>query len=141
MFSSISFESILKLIYNVSKYFGFLLIKINFNFPEKISKSLNFNDKVFFAISFGISFYAMFFFEATLPIEPFTHSQLMDLGVNLMCRLTLATTFFLKVSSMLHGDAFFDLISDLYVCHLKVSMNEFDNNYGRASNELNSIFS
>lgn len=117
----VSFEWLLELIYKILKYSGFLFITIDFNSLGNFTKSKRFYDKVLFCISLGLSLYANFF-RGYLPVQQFTHSHIMEIGVNLMCFSMVLKTFFLKVSNMAHGQVFFDTIDNLKWCNVKVSV-------------------
>lgn len=121
MFSFITFEWFLKLIYKTLKYSAFLFISVDFTSPIKlliVSKPI-FN-LFLFLTSLTISCCACVFITF-IPAEKITHSQIMEVGVNFMTYITVGTTIALKLSSMLQGRTFFDIISNLNQCHLKVS--------------------
>lgn len=120
MFSFITFEWFLKLIYRTLKYSAFLFISIDLTSPIKLNVSKRIFNVFLFLSSFVVSCCACIFI-AFIPVEEVTHSQIMEVGVNFMTYITVATTIALKLSSMLQGRTFFDLISNLNQCHLKVS--------------------
>lgn len=114
MFHSITFEWLLKFIYNLAKASGYIFTSIDF-------KTMKMKNRVYasFIVSFGFSLYANTF-DAMLEVEAITHSKIMDMGFNLFIKFALSIVVFLKLSNLIQIRKFYQIISDIIWCHTKV---------------------
>lgn len=119
LFAFLSIKWLLQLIYRISKNFGFVFISIDFTSLETIAMSVKRSDRVWSIISIGYSLYALTY-DGRLPLATFTQSIIMEIGINAMTRVTLATTFLLKTTTLINGRKFFDILNGVKWCHLEV---------------------
>lgn len=120
MFSFISFRWLLNFIFKVSKYSAYLFISIAFKAPAKFKILDQFHNKVWFAISLIWSICATFL-SGYVPVAEFTRSPIMEFGVNFLSYITSLSTIALKISNMVNGHLFLELLNNFNRCHLKVS--------------------
>lgn len=113
------FYGLLKFIYKVSKLSGFLFITINFN-VHKFTTKLEFRNRILLLISFGFSLVSNTYYDAHFPIAHITHSQLLEVGVNLMSRLTIFANFMMKVTNLVYSLKFFEILSTFQFVNMKV---------------------
>lgn len=124
MLAFMNFEWLLKLIYQILKFSGFQFFTIDFSSFSKITMRKSLTNYASFIISFGFSLYACTY-DGYLPAVKITHSQIMEVGVNINGRLSIYVSCALKVANMLHRSSFFDIVSKLQWNHLKVICDKF----------------
>lgn len=112
-------QTILMLIYRMLKYSGFLLISLSFSSSAKIEAQWKLCDIVFFTLSFIISFIGNFN-VGFLPLDHIIKSMLMQVGSNLLGRITVLAIFMIKVSNMVFGRYFVEIMKNLQFIHEKV---------------------
>lgn len=123
MFSFVNFNSLLKLIYVVSKCSGFIFISISLVTSKW---RLNFHswNYAIFIVSFGFSLMTTSNNDY-FPIADFTHSQLLETGVNSVSRAIIIGILVVKTGNVLQRDLFFQIISNLQKCHEEVEQVEY----------------
>lgn len=118
MFSFLTFKWLLKFIYTLSRFSGFLFISIDFSsdYLQTEKHAWNF---VVFGASFGLSLVATKY-DRKLPIEDITHSKILEMGVQLITRVILTTALVLKIANIVDRQKFFGILSKLQWGNIKV---------------------
>lgn len=125
MFAFLKLKWLLKVIYFISKLSGFLFISVDFKGPSKFVMQRNFLSFIIFGISFGVSSYANTF-DGYLPISVITHSYLTEIGINLFTHFSLISMCVLKLLNIIYKRRFFEIVSKLYWCHIKVQIENWE---------------
>lgn len=120
MLQFVNFKWLLKVIYSLAKFSGFIFISINLN-SSKARLENHFWDVLVFSLSFGFSIAALSF-DGNLPITLLTHSKILGIGVPIITKLTISMAFILKLSTAVQKRNFFKIISDLQWVEEKVSV-------------------
>lgn len=121
MFDFLNFRWFLLLIYRLLKISGFFFVTISIPTLESLSMSRKYLDYLWFAISLGFSFYSLSY-DGYVEVAKVTHSKIMEIGVNTVTRIVLVTSVVLKITSMVYGKKFYEILSNLTWCHLKVCL-------------------
>ena len=120
MFKSINFYWLLKFIYRITKYSGFLLPKIVFNSNEKIELKQSIADIIIFVINIGLSLY-VYTFGAYIPMADLINSKLLEVGMNIINRFAIFMALPTKVISTFLNQRFLEIITDLKTSNAQVS--------------------
>lgn len=117
MFKFMEFKKLLLFIYGVAKISGFIFVSIDFD-SMKIKQRLC--TKVFYVLSFAFSFAAVYY-DSDMDVGKVTRSKLMEMGVNVVIRITVYSALLLKVVNTFYDKKFYEIIKKLSWCHSKVS--------------------
>lgn len=120
MFKFINLKFLLKLIYKVAKFSGFLFITIDVNSDGKNVIKKQFLNVIIFMISFGFSFAANSM-DVYFPVAYVTRSWLLEIGINFIFRLVNYCACILKLSTLLNSETFLNIILNLQWGEKKVS--------------------
>lgn len=112
-----SFNKLLIFIYGITKFSGLLFISIDFKSMKIIKHHWN---NVYFFTSFGLSIVA-FSYDSYFDIQKVTHSKLMEIGINLIVRVSVYSTCFLKAANAIQNRKFYEVVKNLSWCHAKVN--------------------
>jgi hypothetical protein len=120
MVKFLSFEWLLKLIYILAKCSGYVFIAIEF--PSKKNSTMSYKPQNLVAsvISFAFSFWISLN-VGHLPVSAITHSQLTEIGINLITRLFVLAPLLIKFPHAAQRRHFFTIISNFHSCHVQVS--------------------
>lgn len=119
MLKFFTFPWLLKFIYQVSRMSGCIYTKIKFHSVQKVTHDKSIMNTIIYMLSVGSTLLA-FSYDAHIPIAELTHSRLMEVAVNLIVRMSIWFLFVLKIANTLQSRTFFDIISNLQWCELKV---------------------
>lgn len=114
----VNFKFLLKFIFGIVKFSGFIFISIDLS-SDEIKVRKYWGNGVLFVASFGLSFIANSY-DAYLPTSPIAHSKILEIGTNVIVRLRIYITCFLKLASVIHSKTFFNIISLLQKGELSV---------------------
>lgn len=123
MFSFLNFKWVLKFVYSVAKYSGFLFTSIDFDSKQLKVISCKYNYAIFLA-SFGLSLAANFY-PGYLPVADVAHSKILEIGVNLIIKALLVVVCVLKIAVLFQNDKFFFILSNMQRVHEKVKLTPF----------------
>lgn len=118
MFSFLTFKWILRFIYAVSRFSGFLFISIDFSGDFLRTEKHVWNYLVF-GVSFGLSLVANTY-DRKLPVDQITHSKLLHIGVLLITRSVFICALVIKVSNIIDRKKFFGILNKLQWGNLSV---------------------
>lgn len=119
MFDFLNLRWVLSFAFCISKVFGNLFISINFSSLKTLSMSRKYSDYCWFIVSLGFSLYSLSHYDY-LAIEEMTRSKVMEIGVNAMNRMLVLTSCALKITSMINGRVYFEILCSIRWCHEKV---------------------
>jgi hypothetical protein len=115
MLNSFGVKSLLKLIYVITKFSGFLFLSVDFTGARLTSKL----SPVYILTSVGFSLYALTY-GAQFDIAGLTRSKLLGIGMALIVKLTFVSPIFNKILYFLKGKSFHSILWNFQSCNLKV---------------------
>ena len=110
---------LLKFLYYLSRFSGFLFIDINFDTFGKVTTRKSFWNVVVFAVSFGYSAIATSY-DDDIAIAEVMHSKMMEIGINFVIKFMLFVTCFVKFGSIFCSRKFLDVMTNFQWNFLEV---------------------